>query len=155
MRDFCLGHASSFCASLNDFSITQSLVLATNSFFFSIVVRSYKGRFIPFEDDAQRADKYFIPLFDVLHNDDFDMRNSIVELESSWCIIIIVITIDSSGNFSVHSFYSSVKLSNSVLVTTSSSISAAVSVLVSLSLMRKKSLQMGRQLVQLLEGLSP
>ena len=47
------------------------------------------------------------------------------------------------------------KLSNSVLVTTSSSISAAVSVLVSLSLMRKKSLQMGRQLVQLLEGLSP
>ena len=99
MRDFCLGHASSFYASLNDFSITQSLVLATNSFFFSIVVRSYKGRFIPFEDDAQRDDKYFIPLFDVLHNDDSDMRNSIVELESSWCIIIIVLPLTAAEIF--------------------------------------------------------
>lgn len=74
-------------------------MLATNSFFFSIVVRSYKGRFIPFEDDAQRADKYFIPLFDVLHNDDFDMRNSIVELESSWCIIIIVLPLTAAEIF--------------------------------------------------------
>ena len=124
--------------------------------FFSLLLSEVtRAILFPLRMMHKRDDKYFIPLFDVLHNDDSDMRNSIVELESSWCIIIIVITIDSSGNFSVHSFYSSVKLSNSVLVTTSSSISAAVSVLVSLSLMRKKSLQMGRKLVQLLEGLSP
>ena len=67
--------------------------------FFSLLLLSYKGRFIPFEDDAQRDDKYFIPLFDVLHNDDFDMRNSIVELESSWCIIIIVLPLTAAEIF--------------------------------------------------------